>query len=272
MQLDHCLDKAATLIKQADSVLITAGAGMGVDSGLPDFRGDKGFWKAYPALEGRGMRFIDVANPRAIDKSPGLAWGFYGHRLKLYRNTEPHHGFQQLLEIVKAKPEGYFVYTSNVDGQFQKAGFDRQRIVECHGSIHHLQCTQDDCSQKAIWPADDLNPVVDTKHCQLTNELPRCLICGAIARPNILMFGDANWNDSRTFKQQQNFNDWYQGSTNSVIVELGAGTFVATIRYLGEHFNNPLIRINPHDKQQSEQLISIPLGAKEGIAEIFKRL
>ena len=41
---------AAELIEQADAIVIAAGAGMGVDSGLPDFRGNEGFWKAYPAL------------------------------------------------------------------------------------------------------------------------------------------------------------------------------------------------------------------------------
>ena len=44
------LDRAAEAVASADTLLIGAGAGMGVDSGLPDFRGDKGFWRAYPAL------------------------------------------------------------------------------------------------------------------------------------------------------------------------------------------------------------------------------
>ena len=42
------IDEAVELIKLSDSILVTAGAGMGVDSGLPDFRGENGFWEAYP--------------------------------------------------------------------------------------------------------------------------------------------------------------------------------------------------------------------------------
>lgn len=42
--------RAAALISQAAGIVVTAGAGMGVDSGLPDFRGNDGFWPAYPAL------------------------------------------------------------------------------------------------------------------------------------------------------------------------------------------------------------------------------
>lgn len=44
------VQRAADWISQAESLLITAGAGMGVDSGLPDFRGEQGFWNHYPAL------------------------------------------------------------------------------------------------------------------------------------------------------------------------------------------------------------------------------
>ena len=52
---------------------------MGVDSGLPDFRGDRGFWKAYPPYAKLGLHFAEMANPRWFDSDPELAWGFYGH-------------------------------------------------------------------------------------------------------------------------------------------------------------------------------------------------
>ena len=59
---------------------------------------------------------------------------FYLYRLDLYRKTIPHEGFNKLLDIVKSKNDNYFIFTSNVDGQFQKAGFDENKITECHGS------------------------------------------------------------------------------------------------------------------------------------------
>ena len=79
--------QAAQALAEADALLVGAGAGMGVDSGLPDFRGDKGFWKAYPPFEKLGYSFIDMANPVWFEEDPRLAWGFYGHRLNLYRET-----------------------------------------------------------------------------------------------------------------------------------------------------------------------------------------
>jgi hypothetical protein len=90
---------AARAIDPADALLITAGAGMGVDSGFPDFRGDDGSWNAYPAYRQLGLSFLDLGNPRWFDDDPHLAWGFYGHRLNLYRATRPHSGFPALLRF-----------------------------------------------------------------------------------------------------------------------------------------------------------------------------
>ena len=137
---DNEVRRAAEAINAADALLVTAGAGMGVDSGLPDFRGAQGFWRAYPAIAKLGLSFEEMANPAWFKENPSLAWAFYGHRLNLYRSTFPHAGFARLLEIGRSKSHGYFVFTSNVDGQFQKAGFSLEHIVECHGSIHHFQC------------------------------------------------------------------------------------------------------------------------------------
>lgn len=76
----YSFSDAARLIQQADVLLICAGAGIGVDSGLPDFRGDHGFWKAYPALEQEGLTFLDLANPQGFEINAPRAWGFYVHR------------------------------------------------------------------------------------------------------------------------------------------------------------------------------------------------
>ena len=64
----------------------------------------------------------------------------------------------------------YFVFTSNVDDEFSKAGFEASKTNECHGSLHFLQCINR-CTE-AIWPADDFVPIVDTAMTQLVNEPP----------------------------------------------------------------------------------------------------
>ena len=83
MTAPEALKRAADAIAGAGSLFVTAGAGMGVDSGLPDFRGPEGFWRAYPVFAKLGIRFEEAANPRWFREDPALAWGFYGHRLEL---------------------------------------------------------------------------------------------------------------------------------------------------------------------------------------------
>jgi NAD-dependent SIR2 family protein deacetylase len=94
--IDDALDRAALAISAADALLIGAGAGMGVDSGLPDFRGKKGFWRAYPPYQRLGLDFVSLANPRWFAEDATLASGFYGHQMGLYRQTTPHEGYGQV--------------------------------------------------------------------------------------------------------------------------------------------------------------------------------
>jgi NAD-dependent SIR2 family protein deacetylase len=78
------LTRAAKALQLADYVMYSSGAGMGVDSGLPDFRGNEGFWNNYPPYKNK-FNFMECANPQFLESNPTLFWGFYGHRLNTYR-------------------------------------------------------------------------------------------------------------------------------------------------------------------------------------------
>ena len=270
--MDAALARAAAWLRTADGLLITAGAGMGIDSGLPDFRGPGGFWAAYPALGRAGIRFEAIANPDAFRRDPRQAWGFYGHRLALYRATQPHAGFAMLREIAATMANGAFVFTSNVDGQFQKAGFAAERICEIHGSIHHLQCA-DGCSER-IWRADDFQPVIDDENCHLLNELPHCPACGALARPNILMFDDWGWVDRRSALQEDHLAQWLAKVRNLLVIEIGAGTAIPSVRDFSENCGGQLVRINPDEAEVpgNGRAIPLPLAGLAGITLLHQSL
>lgn len=257
---EPALERAAGLIAGADAILVTAGAGMGVDSGLPDFRGPGGFWKSYPALGRRGIDFTTIASPAAFESMPRLASGFYGHRLALYRRVRPHEGFAILQSLGSGKRHGMRIFTSNVDGQFQKAGIPPGHVVECHGSIHHLQCL-DGCGQP-VWAADGIEPDVDVAAGTWRGALPWCPRCGGIARPNILMFGDFDWLGERYDRAEAQLLEWFERTTRAVVVELGAGIHIPSARRFGERTRCPLIRINPRAAEVSRREdVSLPLGA-----------
>jgi NAD-dependent SIR2 family protein deacetylase len=270
---DEGIARAAEVIAGADALLIGAGAGMGVDSGLPDFRGDEGFWNNYPPFEKRGLDFYDLANPRWFHEEPRLAWGFYGHRLHLYRDTDPHAGHGMLRDWGRGMSGEAFVFTSNVDGQFQKAGFPDDKILECHGTIHHLQCA-DGC-RHTVWPADGVDVEVDEETFHAVGELPTCRYCDGIARPNVLMFGDFGWVGQRTEQQKSRFRDWMSSldpSTSLAVVECGAGTAVPTVRsrceQVADRYDGTLIRINPRESQAPPDAISLAGGALDVLSAV----
>ena len=262
--------QAKELIKASNFLLITAGAGMGVDSGLPDFRGSQGFWKAYPPMEKLGISFPEASNPQWFYKDPKFIWGFFGHRYNLYSKTIPHRGFKILQKWIKAKD--YFIFTSNVDGQFSKAGFPEDKIVECHGTIHYLQCLETYKCSLDIWPMTSIK--VDLNTFTAEEPLPKCINCGGLARPTILMFGDYGWVSDRTDAQMEKFEAKIsEKNWKIVVIELGAGEAVYTIRGLGERmidrYKADLIRINPDDTVFGRNdSLNIKMGALDGLNAI----
>lgn len=258
-------------IEEAESVIITAGAGMGIDSGLPDFRGKEGLWKAYPALAEMHLNFAEMANPSWFFEKPEVAWAFYGHRLHQYNTTKPHVGFDMLLDYVKSKNDNYFIVTSNVDGAFQKAGFDPMKIREKHGAIYKLQCING--CRSDIWPADYGSVVVDEEAFK-ARKMPTCPYCGKVARPNILMFGDYGWLCDREEMQRHHFNSWMEGVSKKeqklLIIEAGAGIDLPSIRRLSESLKSQyrkadLIRINPRHSEVPDGAFGLAMGGLEGI-------
>jgi NAD-dependent SIR2 family protein deacetylase len=268
--LPSLIRQAADAIRSADALLIGAGAGMGVDSDLPDFRGPEGFWKAYPAF--RGRQFHEMSTPHWFRTDPALAWGFFGHRLNLYRAAVPHDGFHILRKWMASAPRGGFVFTSNVDGQFRKAGFAEDSLLECHGSIHYLQCTAE-CGAP-IFPTDGFAVDVDDATIRARSELPHCLCCGSLARPNVLMFNDWDWDSARTMEQSSRYARWLQSIQGKrvVAIEIGAGLAIPTVRHECERRAELLLRINPRECAVSGNGIGLPLGAREALVEIDRLL
>jgi len=266
------LREARRACEGAEAVLITAGAGMGVDSGLPDFRGPEGFWRAYPAYKRLGMRFEEMANPARFADDPAVGWGFYGHRRRLYRETEPHEGFARLRDWGSALPGRAFIFTSNVDGHFQRAGFAEERILECHGSIHQEQCWRD--CEGVIWPAEVEELDLDEGTMRAREPFPACPRCGGLARPNILMFGDFGWNPRRTLEQEHRYEVWRREIRGSrvVVLEFGAGTALPTVRMESERraarLLARLIRVNPREPEAPPGQIGLAMGARDAIREL----
>jgi NAD-dependent SIR2 family protein deacetylase len=266
---------ATDVVAGADALIVAAGAGIGIDSGLPDFRGPEGFWRAYPPYERLGLSFTQMASPATFHRDPRLAWGFYGHRRALYRRTVPHEGFEVLRDWLESAPEGGFVFTSNVDGHFQRAGVDDDAVLECHGTLAYDQCLGA-CGQPPWAAGPDVE--VDEETMRAVSPLPSCPACGGLARPNILMFGDAGWDPGLHDAQEARLGTFLHAVAGAslAVVEVGAGTAVPTVRWFSESLVDRagarLVRINPGEPQVPSGQVAVPAGARDVLLQMSRRM
>ncbi len=110
----------------------------------------------------------------------------------------------------------------------------------------------------------------------MKGDLPKCK-CGALARPNIMMFNDYGFNAEETSKQEDEFNKfmnkYVNAGKNIVMIEIGAGTAIPSIRAIGENIMQgvekaELIRINPRESFGPNGIHSVEDFGLAGIESI----
>jgi NAD-dependent SIR2 family protein deacetylase len=261
--LEAALDEAAVSIAAADALLFVTGAGMGVDMGLQDFRSSNDFWKelGHPEI----ARYEDSSDSKWFLKDPHLAWGINYSQLSAYREAEVHAGYAAMRALAEMKGGGnHFCWTSNIDGVFQRSGFDTSRVHECHGNIHRLQCTKGRaCKDPITGEADAWEPDMaiqldyDVATHRAAGPLPACRTCGALARPNVWFCTDTAYVSHRaSLAVSDDYQKWVESfATPSVkklvVIECGAGLVIPSCRIEAEDratdSRGTLVRINPVD-------------------------
>jgi NAD-dependent deacetylase len=167
------IDRARALLRGADRVVALTGAGVSAESGVPTFRGAGGLWKQF--------RAEDLATPQAFARDPRLVWEWYGWRRDLVRACTPNAAHVALARAASGRA-GFRIVTQNVDGLHAAAADGpNARPIELHGSLFRTRCTR--CDDR--W--DDRGSVDATSR----ETLPRCSACGALARPDIVWFGES---------------------------------------------------------------------------------
>lgn len=256
-------------LEEADCIVINTGAGMGVDSGLADYRGNGGQWGQVESTTGESV--FDVVTPHYLLEHPEYAWKMFLTRLKEYEATTPHEGFQILLKWIKRYNLDYFALTSNIDGHLQKAGFEADRVRELHGTLAYFQSTRPDLYDK-IW----LN---ERSGEELLADLekgifPTCPHSHVLARPNVYMFRDATYLPTHSKEQDARFQVFLERNKGKkmIVFEIGSGPHVQTVRMktrmLKNDFGAKIVRINPKDFKVDEPHIGIAKGALKALQEI----
>jgi len=291
--LKYIVNESKQIINNSDALLIVAGAGMGIDSGLPDYRGPNGLWNTWHPAKELNLTYEKLSTNEQFLENPELAWGFQTYLTKLYHDLDPHDGYKLLLKMSKEKfNDNYFIITSNVDSQFLKSGFDEKKLYEVHGTKRLWQCMDKKCNKNHYPWNMDVNelPEIDEKTLRAKRPFPKCKNCNQMARPNVSFFNDFIFNEKVCKLQSSNLLEWLEKIRNDrlVILEFGCGISVHSIRFklkdnqytmlsnewkLPKHFlsenKTKLIRVNP-DSEKEEGVININLGAKKAMKMLYK--
>jgi len=256
------LEQAVAWLDDADGLLIVAGSGINVDASVPETGDCKRLARALSVVGRVRPSDRDGLSPDAFRDAPRAAWGVYGERLNACRQSEPYPGYAILRRWADAMPQGAFVYTSNVDGHFAKAGFADDRVVEAAGSLHWLQCSKA-CTPQ-LWSADGFNPKLKAENGHLAGVIPTCSHCGAVARPNVSLEKDWDWVPNRTMHQHALLSSWLMAMKRLVVIEVGAGELA--IRRFSEQNGPRVIRIHPTDFAISPEVgLGFAASALEGL-------
>lgn len=245
-------EKIKELINNADDILIGAGAGLSTSAGL-DYSGKRfednfgDFIKKYHFTDMYTAGFYDF--PTEEEKLAFWAKHMYINDIGI----GPTKLYKDILDLVRDK--NYFVITTNVDDQFYKAGFDKEKVFATQGSFKYIQCSNA-CHNK-LYDATDLvkEMVKRTKDCKVPTELvPVCPVCGERMDVNVRV--DANFvQDDNWYKQDNRYGEFLDKAKNKkvVLLELGVGfntPGIIRIPFEQMTYKNPnwkLVRINKGD-------------------------
>ena len=167
------LQRAAHPLAEARRVVVSTGAGMSRESGIPTFRdAQEGLWARFSPQE--------LATETGFRANPRRVWSWYAWRRRKIESCAPHAGHSALVELEGLVPE-LTVVTQNIDGLHQAAGSGE--VIELHGSIRRFKCLD---RQHPF--AGDLRPVASGE----TEETdpPLCPQCASPLRPDVVWFGE----------------------------------------------------------------------------------
>jgi len=165
----HDATMLAELIRANQPCVALTGAGVSTESGIPDFRSANGIWARYDPLE--------YASIEAFRRDPLKVWDFYAKRLGVLAEAEPN-AAHRALAALEAGGLVDAVVTQNVDRLHHLAG--SRDVVEVHGSIRTSSCLG--CGTQLQFK----EVVALLEH----EPAPPCPRCGAIVKPDVVMFGE----------------------------------------------------------------------------------
>ncbi len=243
------IEKAAGAIHDSEKLVIGAGAGLSAAAGI-EYNGRRFTENFKPFIEKYGMQDLYTSSFYPF-KSQEEKWAYWSRHISLNLFETPvKELYLTLMELVSQKD--YFVITTNVEGQFRKAGVEEARFFEVQGNYGYFRCASA-CNDKLYYNEHIVTQMLsETSDCRIPSSLvPRCPACGGDMEVNLRK--DSNFvQDCNWYSAEANYRNFLSGTEgkSTVFLELGVGfNTPGIIRYPFEAMvhNNPdalLIRLN----------------------------
>jgi len=164
--------RAVSILRAARRVLVVTGAGISADAGLPTYRGVGGLYDGVHTED--GLPIEEVLSGPFFETRPELTWKYLHQIERVARGAMPSAG-HRILAAMQDAFEEVTVLTQNVDGLHRIAG--SRSLIDIHGDFERLYCTGCDWSEVV-------------KNYAHLEDLPRCASCGAVIRPDVVLFGE----------------------------------------------------------------------------------
>ncbi len=216
------IERAARAIYDSKKLVIGAGAGLSAAAGL-EYNGRRFTENFKPFIEKYEMQDLYTSSFYPFNTQEEK-WAYWARHISLNRyETQVTELYQELLELVSSKE--YFVITTNVESQFEKAGFEKAKIFEVQGNYAWLQCGTA-CHDKLYYNEQIISGMLEQiSDCRIPSYLvPKCPFCGGNMEVNL--------RKDKYFVQD---NNWYNSESNyekfiyltkdkpTVFLELGVG-------------------------------------------------
>mgnify|MGYP004712495067 FL=1 len=170
---DAAINSFQTYLQSCRGILALIGAGLSQASGIPPFRGlNCENWNGYDAS--------DLCTPEAFCEDPLLVWQFHAFCRQRALKSNPNGGHIALAKLASIWEKDMLTVTQNFDGLSERAGHPQEYLVDMHGNLFNLRCTNVQCNFRKI----DFDPNLGT------SEVPKCPKCSALLRPAVVWFGE----------------------------------------------------------------------------------
>jgi NAD-dependent deacetylase len=199
--MDMEIKKAAEFIRHSQCTLALTGAGISVESGIPDFRSAQGLWSRYNPEE--------YATIFAFQNNPEKVWQMLKEMDELVLHAQPNPAHVGLGEMEQLGFLQYII-TQNIDNLHQAGG--AKNVIEYHGNSSTLSCLSCGKHFKASEKRDSFPP--------------RCT-CRKILKPNVVFFGEAIPHEALTRSFQL-------AATAQVLLIIGTSALVSPANTLPE--------------------------------------